>query len=83
MEERKTWEPTPEQMQHYKNIEIEHAKRNISFGLQSKGFSTTLDLLHSKATAHAAMQAVLAERPNRFARDPRRFSALPRDRKGT
>lgn len=37
-----------------------------------------LDLLHSRATVHAAWQAILAERPNRFARDPRPFSSLPR-----
>jgi hypothetical protein len=77
-----SWEPTPEQTEAYRVQEVQHAIANIEMGLRStKAFSTTQDLLHSRATAHAAMQVVLRDRPNRFKRDPRRFGSPPRERR--
>ena len=74
-----SWEPTPEQLTKYLTREAELAKSNVCLMLRSQ--ASTSGLLHSRETLHAAMQAVLAERPNRFARDPRPFSALPRPRR--
>jgi hypothetical protein len=76
------WEPTEEQFAAYLNREREHAKKNVATGLQSIGFSSVQDLLHSREITHEAMQAILSQKPNRFSCDPRRFSSLPRERKG-
>ena len=76
------WEPTAEQFEKYQLREVQLAVQNITTGLAAtKAFATTHDLLHARATSHAAMQVVLRNRPNRFARDPRRFGSLPRERK--
>lgn len=56
-----------------------NARQNIEAQLEAKQPASST-LLHSRATLFAVMQSILAERPNRFARDPRRFSSLPRVR---
>jgi hypothetical protein len=70
------WEPTPAAYLGYLAREQLQARENVEAMLR-EGISSH-DTLHSRATIHRAWQHTLSLRPNRFARDPRRFSSTPR-----
>lgn len=56
------------------------ATDNIARAIEAGTFSSH-DFLHPRRTLHIVFQIVMEDRPNRFERDPRRFSSTPRPRR--